>query len=164
MRNPRSRRVSSVPRCTLRSGDGIWAPAGPPLQLMFSSLCLPFGVAGCHPASTGSHPSQKQCSREGETPCGEITVSSKEPSLLAAVDSQPCERPAPLTLLSLSASEITMYFTILFRAVLDLKPEGLGKCDETCDWGSSVPTHTLVLPFPSLTVTASTAKDPGAAG
>lgn len=57
-----------------------------------------------------------------------------------------------------------MYFTILFKAVLDLKPEGLGKCDETCDCGSSVPTHTLVLPFPSLTVTASTAKDPGAAG
>lgn len=49
-----------------------------------------------------------------------MTVSSKEPSLLAAVDSQRCEWPAPLTPLSLSASEITMYFTILFKAVWTL--------------------------------------------
>lgn len=35
---------------------------------------------------------------------------------------------------------------------------------KTCDCNSSVPTHHLMLAFPSLTVTASTAKDPGAAG
>lgn len=51
-------------------------------------------------------------------------VSSKESDILVSVGSQHCECPAPLTLLSLSASEINMDF------ILDIKAEGLGKCDE----------------------------------
>lgn len=96
---------------------------------VFFTLSPPFGVTGYHPNSIGSYPSWEQCSRQEETPgCGKQQSSSKDPTILASAASQHCEGLAPLTLPSLSASEIKTCFTIKSKAVLDIKTDGLGKC------------------------------------